>query len=36
VLTTLYDFLLKQPIKVKAARVAPAISFADAAACAAS
>jgi hypothetical protein len=36
VLTTLYAFLLKQPEKVKAAREAPAISFANAAACAAS
>ena len=36
VLTTLYDFMLKKPERVKAAREAQAISFAEAADCAAS
>ena len=36
VLTTLYEFMLKKPATCKAARDAPSISFAEAAACAAS
>jgi hypothetical protein len=36
VLTTLYEFMLKKPATVKAAREAPTISFAEAASCAAS